>query len=233
MTGLCLIAQIFFAEETFFNRRLPIERRPARTPGVAGKVSRLIGVEQWHSRGERSTLYQALMRPIRVLLKPTVFISTFYYLLTFAWVVGINTTLSIFLTAPPYNFGTKSIGFFYFTPVVAAILGEIVGHWLHDALATLLTHRSKEKKLEPEYRLMAMTISTPFMITGLIVLGFALEEAWHYMIAALGWGVSFRSLLLVLASLTDSPISALRLRHHDHHSRHHVLQPRFLPRRLW
>jgi hypothetical protein len=26
------------------------------------------------------------------------------------------------------------------------------------------------------------------MLTGLVVLGFALEEAWHYMIAALGWG---------------------------------------------
>lgn len=25
------------------------------------------------------------------------------------------------------------------------------------------------------------------MLTGLVVLGFALENAWHYMIAALGW----------------------------------------------
>ena len=34
----------------------------------------------------------------------------------------MNTTLSIFITAPSYNFGTRSIGFFYFTPVIAAIL---------------------------------------------------------------------------------------------------------------
>lgn len=51
----------------------------------------------------------------------------------------------------------------------------------------MLTYRSKEKKLEPEFRLMAIAISTPFMLTGLVVLGFALEEGWHYMIAALGW----------------------------------------------
>ena len=162
MTGLCLIAQIFFGEETLFNRKIPIEERPAQTPGFKGQVSRLVGIEQWRSRKQRSTFYQSIMRPFRVLMKPTVFLSTIYYLLTFAWVVGINTTLSIFVT-PLYHFGLKDIGYFYFTPIVAAVLGEIAGHWLHDFLARTLTRRSKEKKLEPEYRLMAMAISTPFV----------------------------------------------------------------------
>ena len=36
MTGLCLIAQIFFGEETSFNRKIPIEERPAHTPGFKG-----------------------------------------------------------------------------------------------------------------------------------------------------------------------------------------------------
>jgi len=181
MTALCLILQVVFGEETFFNRKLPASERPRKTPGIGGKVSRLVGVEQWRSRKQRSTFAQAVARPFQVLIKPTVFIATGYYLLTFAWVVGINTTLSIFVTVPPYNFGPRSIGFFYFTPVVAALLGEIIGHWLHDAIANALTHRSKEKKLEPEYRLMAIWISTPFMIAGLIILGFALERGWHYM----------------------------------------------------
>lgn len=72
-------------------------------------------------------------------------------------------------------------------PLTFGSLGEVVGHWLHDTIAGFLTKRSNEGKLEPEYRLMAITISTPFMLTGLVVLGFALENAWHYMIAALGW----------------------------------------------
>ena len=85
MTGLCLILQIIFAEETFFNRRLPANERIPKTPGARGHIERLIGVEQWRSRSQRSTFYQAVMRPIRVIAKPTVFISTIYYLLTFAW----------------------------------------------------------------------------------------------------------------------------------------------------
>ena len=40
------------------------------------------------------------------------------------------------------------------------------------------------------------------MLIGLVVLGFALEEAWHYMIAALGWGFYvFVSFLLVYQCL--------------------------------
>ncbi|EMC92470.1 hypothetical protein BAUCODRAFT_97493 [Baudoinia panamericana UAMH 10762] len=202
MTGLCLILQILFAEETFFNRKMPASERPQRTPGVGGKIARLIGTEQWRSRKQRSTFAQAVMRPLRTIMKPTVFISTVYYLCTFAWVVGINTTLSIFITAPPYNFGPRSIGFFYFTPVVAAILGELIGRWLHDAIAMALTHRSKEKKLEPEYRLMAISISTPFMLSGLIVLGFALEEGWHYMLAALGWGLYVFGIMITTVAIT-------------------------------
>lgn len=186
MTGLCLIAQIVFGEETYFNRKIPLDERPARTPGLQGKMARLIGIEQWRTKKQRSTFSQAVMRPIRVLIKPIVFLSTIYYLLTFAWVVGINTTLAIFVT-PLYGFGLRDIGYFYFTPIVAALLGEFAGHWLHDAIATALTHRSKDKKLEPEYRLMAIAISTPFMLSGLVLLGFALEDGYHYMIAALGW----------------------------------------------
>jgi hypothetical protein len=186
MTGLCLIAQIFFGEETYFNRKIPLDERPVRQLGFGGKMRRLIGIEQWRDRKQRSTSSQAMMRPVLVLIKPTVFLSTIYYLLTFAWVVGINTTLS-----------------FYFTPIVAAILGEIVGHWLHDAIARYLTKRSEEKKLEPEFRLLAIAISTPFIVSGLVVLGFALENGWHYMIAALGWGLYVFVSCLAYRSLND------------------------------
>jgi nitrate/nitrite transporter NarK len=50
-----------------------------------------------------------MSRPFIVLSKLPVAIASFYYLITFAWVVGINTTLAIFLT-PLYNFGPRQIG---------------------------------------------------------------------------------------------------------------------------
>lgn len=106
---------------------------------------------------------------------------------TFAWVVGINTTLSIFVK-PLYSFGQVQLGAFYTTPIVAAILGQIIGHFLHDALATHYL-RHHDGKFEPEARFRAIWISQPFMIAGLVILGFALQRDWHFMVTAVGWGM--------------------------------------------
>ena len=92
-------------DETFYDRNIPIDKR---TPGKS-RMLRLIGVEQWRDRNQRSTLRQATMRPIIAITKLPVLISTVYYGLIFAWVVGLNTTLSIFLTRL-YHFGPKQIG---------------------------------------------------------------------------------------------------------------------------
>ncbi|KLJ09895.1 hypothetical protein EMPG_14688 [Blastomyces silverae] len=183
MTALCLALIVFFIDETYYDRKIPESQQPPRGP----RWKRMVGIEQWHSRHLRNTFKDACMRPVIIICKLPVFISMVYYLLTFAWVVGINTTLSIFL-GPLYGFGPKQIGFFYFTPVTGAILGEIAGHWLHDIIARLAAQRNNGR-LEPEARYIATWIATPFMFAGLILLGFALEREYHYMLASLGWGL--------------------------------------------
>jgi hypothetical protein len=104
-TGLCLIAIILFVDETYYDRHIPLESQPPR----GSRMMRMIGVSQWKSRNLRNTFGQAMSRPFIVLSKLPVAIASFYYLITFAWVVGINTTLAIFLT-PLYNFGPRQIG---------------------------------------------------------------------------------------------------------------------------
>ncbi|RVX67272.1 hypothetical protein B0A52_09309 [Exophiala mesophila] len=194
-TGLVLVLVILFVDETYYDRRIPAASQPAR----GTRISRLLGISQWKSRHLRNTLGQALMRPIKVAIKPTVFISCFYYLLTFAWVVGINTTLAIFLT-PLYNFGPKQIGFFYFTPIVGALLGEMSGHWLHDFIATRYI-KAHDGKFEPEVRLWAMWVATPFMLAGLVGLGFALEEGYHYMVTSVFWGLYVFGIMITTVGL--------------------------------
>ena len=104
-TGLCLIMAILFVDETYYNRRIPVDQQPAKK----SRFMRLIGVEQFRTRQLRNTVGQAILRPVKVIMKPTVLLSTIYYCFTFAWVVGINTTLAIFVT-PLYDFGPKQIG---------------------------------------------------------------------------------------------------------------------------
>ena len=139
------------------------------------------------------------MRPVKVISMPTVFISTIYYLLTFGWSVGINTTLSIFLT-PLYHFGPIQIGYFYFTPIVAGLLGEFLGHWLHDFIARRYsTHHGGA--FEPEVRLRAIWVSTPFMVAGLILLGFSLENGYHYMVTSVAWGCFMFGIMISTVAL--------------------------------
>ena len=61
-------------------------------------------------------------------------------------------------------------------------------------------------RLEPEARLWALWISTPFIISGLVLLGFALEQHYHYMLAALGWGLYVFGIMI-----TTTAISAYNL----------------------
>lgn len=182
LTGACLVLVILFMDETYYDRRLAPQLQPVKQ----SRILRLVGVEQFRTRHLRNSFFGAIMRSIKVISKPTVFISVVYYLLIFSWSVGINTTLSIFLQ-PLYGFGYKQIGFFYFTPIVGGLLGEITGHWLHDILAKLYI-KKHNGHFEPEVRLRAIYFSTPFLVTGLVVLGYSLEREWHYMCVSVGWG---------------------------------------------
>lgn len=196
-TGLVLLLTALFVDETYYDRRIA----PAAQPPRGSRVARLLGLAQFRSRAQRNSFPQACMRVVRVILKPTVALAAFYYLLTFAWVVGINTTLSIFLT-PLYDFGPLQIGYFYFTPVVAVLLGEVTGHWLHDFLARryIRTHKGH---FEPEVRLRAIFFSLPFMIVGLVLIGQSLQNAWHFMALSVSWGLYVYGIMVTTVAISS------------------------------
>jgi predicted MFS family arabinose efflux permease len=101
---------------------------------------------------------------------------------------------------PLYNFGPKQIGYFYFTPIIAALIGETGGHWLHDFIAKMYIKRHKGH-FEPEVRLTAIWFSTPFMIAGLVLLGFCLEDGYHYMLTSLAWGIYVFGIMITTVAL--------------------------------
>lgn len=84
LTGLSLIAVVLFSEETYYDKSIP----PDEQPKPVSRLSRLVGVEQLKSRRLHNSFGDALMRPIKTLLKPTVFISGVFYLLTYMWAIG-------------------------------------------------------------------------------------------------------------------------------------------------
>lgn len=106
-TAICLALVIFFVEETYYDRKIPEEQQPPH----GSRLMRLIGVQQRRNRQPSNTFLEAMMRPIKAISKPVILLTNVYYLLTFAWSVGINATLAQ-LVAPLYGFGPKQIGRF-------------------------------------------------------------------------------------------------------------------------
>ncbi len=108
LTALCWLLVVGLMDETIYNRNLPSAER--RVP--KSRLLRLIGVEQWRSRRQRQTFAQAVMRPIVAISKLPVLLITIYYFLNFAWIIGVNATISIWLTTfyefTPYNLGILS-----------------------------------------------------------------------------------------------------------------------------
>lgn len=111
---------------------------------------------------------------------------TVYIFLTFSWTVGVNATVGIDL-AMIYNFTARDLGIFYVAGVIGVILGWFVGRWLHDGVAHVFARRHRGQ-IKPEARLFVCYPATIIMFVSLIILGFALEKKWHYMVIAVFYG---------------------------------------------
>ena len=72
---------------------------------------------------------------------------------------------------------------FYWAPIVGSILGAIVGHWLHDLVGNFYLKRHNGH-IEPEARLIIIWLASPIMAVSILVLGYALQNTWHYMAIA-------------------------------------------------
>lgn len=197
MTGTCFLLVLIFFDETYYDRRLQADQQPERK----SRLLRIIGVEQWRSRGLRNTFAQSLLRPVKVITKPTVFIAVLYNFFTFSWVVGIVNTLAIFMTTQ-YKFSSLSLGYFFFAPFIGTILGGVIGHWLHDFIAIQYIKRHNGR-FDPEGRLLGIWVATPFMVAGLVLIGFALEDHYHYMVIAMGWSLYIFGIMIATVTVNS------------------------------
>ncbi|KAI9711328.1 MAG: hypothetical protein M1820_002315 [Bogoriella megaspora] len=179
ISALAFVLVLFFAEETIYNRNIP----PSKQPIPRSHLRRILGIEQWQSRHSRQNFLQAVMRPIVAISKLPVLLCVVFYFLNFAWVIGVNATISIWLTSF-YHFTPYNLGFFYFAPVIGSIVGAVAGHWLHDQVGKYYMKRHNGH-IEPEARLIIVWLATPIMAVSVLVLGYTLERRWHWSLLAI------------------------------------------------
>ena len=105
--GVCTILSgigwflVFGLDETLFDRNNP-------PVGQGSYINRLLGIQQAKTWKQRSLL-ESFSRPLVVLTKLPVLTILVYYFLNFAWVIGVNTTVAIWLTNL-YGFTPRDLG---------------------------------------------------------------------------------------------------------------------------
>ncbi|KAF2163170.1 hypothetical protein M409DRAFT_57831 [Zasmidium cellare ATCC 36951] len=193
--GLGLILLI---DETHYDRGIPTEQQPI----WKSKALRMLGIER-HPRG---SFLRSVSKPFVAICKIPVALIVVYYFLNFAWIIGVNATISTWLTTF-YGFSPKGLGLFYFSGITGSILGEVFGHWIHDMIGRFYIKRHNGR-IDPEARLIICYLAGVLMAVGLLILGFALQYHWHWAYLAVFDGMQVAGINLattaVNAYLLDS-----------------------------
>ena len=198
ITAIPWIMTMVLGDETFYPRHWtaaadqPIPPRKSR-------LMRLVGVEQRRTRYTGNGFFGAALRPALTITRLPILLSCVYYFFTFAWVIGNNTTISVFIV-PEYKFSFRNLAAIYVAPVVGATLGLVVGHWLHDLVGRLYARRHAGR-IDPEARLIVLWLMTPLNVLGLNLIGSTLHNHWSYWILAVGWALHNFSTIITTTAL--------------------------------
>ncbi|KAI9825357.1 MAG: hypothetical protein M1826_007035 [Phylliscum demangeonii] len=200
LTGLCWLAVLLFMDETYYDRGASAAAAATVPVARGSRLGRLLGIEQWRRSRVRGGFVRSVTRPLIAVSKLPVLLCCLYYFVIVAWVIGVNAALAIWLTQF-YRFNPKNLGLFYFAGITGAILGQAVGHFLYD-LAGRRYVRAHQGRIEPEARLAMTWLSTPLLAVGLVVMSFALQHTWHYMVVAVFWAMQVAGLMIATTSIS-------------------------------
>ncbi|KAF7358529.1 Efflux pump rdc3 [Mycena venus] len=192
--SLIVLLMIAFLDYTTAPSR-PIPRRP--TLGLRYRVETLLGATGWKMTIYRPSWYECVVSPLRVVWRPHALLIMTFGGVEFGLSIGITVTNAIFLgTQPPVGFGFSQtkIAAMYATPIVATIIGEMVGRYGNDMIAAVGIRRNKGV-FEAEIRLWMCYVSLPLYLTGFLLLGHGVQTR-NVAATILGWGIGQVAIML-------------------------------------
>jgi len=182
---------VFFGRETMYDRGVKGLPRPP-SGGLRYRIETLVGITGVKMAKYRATWREAILAPLKLFWRPHLLGILVFEALLFGFGIGVNVTNAVFLGSPPplgYGFSQYAIAGAYGTPMVAVFVGELIGHFLNDAIMHASTRRNNGV-FEAENRLWTCYIAVPLYICGFVVLGASFQN--HLSVGALvmGWGIS-------------------------------------------
>ncbi|EKM56913.1 uncharacterized protein PHACADRAFT_254299 [Phanerochaete carnosa HHB-10118-sp] len=183
---------VLLAEETLYDRKLSNPRPIPRPSYLRYRIETLIGITGFKMAKYRSTWKDVTSIWFKLVWRPQLLSILCFEAVVFGFSIGINTTNAVFLGSPPpvgFGFGPFAVAGGYGTPIVAVLIGELLGRFFNDWVMNLSIRRNKGV-FEAEARLWACYIAVPLYICGFVVLGAAFQK--HLSVGALvmGWGIA-------------------------------------------
>lgn len=194
---VCLMI-VLFMDETMYDRGIFPIPEPAAEASRGGvsyvryRIETLVGVTGYKMAKYRLSWTDAILSPLKVVWRPHLLIILIFEAMVFGFSIGINVTNAVFLGTPPpagYGFSQFGIAGGYGTPIVAVLIGELIGRFNNDFIMNLSIRRNNGV-FEAENRLWACYLAMPLYICGFVLLGASFQN--HLSVGALvmGWGIA-------------------------------------------
>ncbi|KAI0088615.1 MFS general substrate transporter [Irpex rosettiformis] len=209
--AIVLLLIVLFGEETMYDRR-PGTPKLVSTAGstILRRVEVLIGVTGASMAKYRASWWDVSRIWIQLTWRPHVFGVLLFEAMLFGFSVGINGTNNIFLKTPKpegYGFSQFAVAGCYGTPVVAVVLGELLGRYMNDFIMNFSIRRNNGV-FKSENRLWSCYVAVVLYVVGMVLMGAAFQD--HLTIAAfiIGWGLveiaTMVNTVAIYAYLNDS-----------------------------
>ncbi|KAL1674613.1 major facilitator superfamily domain-containing protein [Schizophyllum commune] len=190
-SAVVVVLILLFMEETLYDRGLkPVPPRP--TTGLRYRMETLLGITGVKMAKYRDSWLDVFYAPFNLVWRPHLLPLLLFEGALFGFGIGINVTNAVFLGEPAplgFGFGEFGIAGMYGTPIVAVILGELLGRYLNDWIMRTSIRRNSGV-FEAESRLYACYLATVLYVVGFVVLGAALQEHLSTGAVVMGWGIA-------------------------------------------
>ncbi|KAJ7592988.1 MFS general substrate transporter [Mycena floridula] len=196
--AIVVVLIVVFMEETMYDRTLkPIPEMTGK--GLRYRIETLVGITGAKMAKYRISWREAIFAPFKLVWRPHLLSILVFEAMLFGFSIGINVTNAVFLGTPVaeggFGFSQFAIAGGYGTPIVAVLLGEIVGRYNNDFIMNVSIRRNKGV-FEAENRLWACYIAVPLYICGFLTLGAAIQKHLSTGALIMGWGISEFSVMI-------------------------------------
>ncbi|KAK0203629.1 MFS general substrate transporter [Desarmillaria ectypa] len=187
---VCVLIALFMSETMYDRTVKPVPEPP--TTGLRYRIETLIGITGIKMATYRVSWAESILSPINVVWRPHLLGALLFEGVLFGFSIGLNVTNIVFLGTPlPVGFGWNqdAIAGAYGTPIVAVLLGELVGRYTNDWIMNLSIRRN-HGVFEAESRLWACYIALPLYICGFVTFGASIEKHLNTGGIVMGWGIA-------------------------------------------